>query len=184
MSIKLASPCGNFPAGATVSQLFEPETGSCNVPLIENDFLPFEAQKILAIPSYMTRQQDITIWPRCKTGSYSVKTGYQLLNELDDRERASSSDNVEVKTFWSRIWKLDVPNKVKMFMWRACSEALPTKMNLRKRKILENSLCSQCSKGEEDTIHTLWDCDDLHCIWDRGYNWIQRDFHTLPLSPT
>lgn len=73
-------------------------------------------------------------------GSYSVKTGYQLLNALDDGERASSSDNVEAKTFWSHICKLDVPNKVKTFMWCACSKALPTKMNLRKGKSLDNSL--------------------------------------------
>ena len=73
LSTKLASPRGNFPAGATVSQLLEPETGGWNVPLIENDFLPFEAQKILAIPLCMTRQQDITIWPRCKTARTQLK---------------------------------------------------------------------------------------------------------------
>lgn len=41
LSTKLASPRGNFPTGNTVTQLFEPETGGWNVPLIENDFFTF-----------------------------------------------------------------------------------------------------------------------------------------------
>ena len=35
----------------------------------------------------MTVQEDMLVWPREKLGRYSVKTGYQVLSELDDRER-------------------------------------------------------------------------------------------------
>lgn len=35
----------------------------------------------------MTVQEDMLMWPREKLGRYSVKTGYQVLSELDHRER-------------------------------------------------------------------------------------------------
>jgi len=40
-----------------------------------------------------------------------VKTGCLLLREENVREAASSSNKVEVKKFWTRIWKLKTPNK-------------------------------------------------------------------------
>lgn len=66
--------------------------------------------------------------------------------------------------------------KVKTFMWRACSEALPTKKNLQKRKILDNPECSQCSKGEENTIHALRECETIHCVWDQSFGGVRSDF--------
>ena len=55
---------------------------------------------------------------------YSVKSGYQLLCELDDQNRASGLDMSSMKAFWRRLWKMKVPNKIKKFLWHACSEAL------------------------------------------------------------
>ena len=46
----------------------------------------------------------------------------------------SSSSTDGVKSFWKSIWYLKVPNKVKVFLWRACSNVLPTKVNLQKKK--------------------------------------------------
>ena len=35
--------------------------------------------------------------------------------------------------FWKTVWNLQVPNASKVFLWRACSNILPTKDNLHKR---------------------------------------------------
>ncbi|XP_030964215.1 uncharacterized protein LOC115985415 [Quercus lobata] len=32
---------------------------------------------------------------------------------------------------WSRIWQANVPNKIKIFSWRACLNILPTQANLQ-----------------------------------------------------
>ena len=60
---------------------------------------------------------------------------------------ATSSDTSNQKTFWNCIWKLRVPNKIKTFLWRVCSEALPTKENLRKRKIIDNADAAFVKRG-------------------------------------
>ena len=56
------------------------------------------------------------IWPRNRDGKYSVKTGYQLLLELDRRSRASSFDANPPKIFWNWLWRIGIPNKVSLFM--------------------------------------------------------------------
>ena len=44
--------------------------------------------------------------------------------------------------FWKKIWSINVPNKIKHFLWRAWREALPTKKNLCHRKVTHNSTLS------------------------------------------
>jgi len=36
------------------------------------------------------------------------------------------------KNVWNALWKLHIPNKIKVFGWRACQEILPTRSNLAK----------------------------------------------------
>ena len=53
---------------------------------VDRCFLPFEAAKIKSLPVCMTPQEDILIWPKSKEGVYTVKSGYQLLCEMEDRD--------------------------------------------------------------------------------------------------
>lgn len=113
-----------------MAEFINPNTGWWDTQKIEQMFLPFEVQKVKQIPLCVTRQKDCLVWPRSRDGKYSIKTGYQLLLELDRRNRASSSDVNPSKNFWNRLWRIEAPNEVKVFMWQACSETLPTRKNL------------------------------------------------------
>ena len=62
-----------------------------------------------------------------------------------------------------------MPNKVRIFLWRACSEALPTKLNLQKRKVLDNLSCSLCQTATESTLHALRGCEYLLPVWDIAF---------------
>uniref|UniRef100_A0A7N2QYP5 Reverse transcriptase zinc-binding domain-containing protein n=1 Tax=Quercus lobata TaxID=97700 RepID=A0A7N2QYP5_QUELO len=61
-----------------------------------------------------------------KNGIY-VKSGYKLLCEEARREDASGSSREGMAELWSRIWKLKVPGKILHFLWKACTDCLPTK---------------------------------------------------------
>ena len=76
-SAKVVSPCVPALEGANVDFMINPDTGTWDFNLIDQHFLWFEAQWIKAIPLCVSRQVDIIIWPRCKNGEYSLKTGYQ-----------------------------------------------------------------------------------------------------------
>nr|POF16846.1 hypothetical protein CFP56_17415 [Quercus suber] len=65
-----------------------------------------------------------------------------------------------------KLQGLNVPNKVRNFMWRVCKEAIPAKHNLRRRKILNEDRCEQCGVEAETVAHALWNCSLLDEIWD------------------
>lgn len=51
------------------------------------------------------------------------------------------------------ISKLNVPGKIKHFLWRACTSSSPTKTSLLKRKFVLDMLCHRCGKCDEDMKH-------------------------------
>ena len=116
--------------------------------LIDSLFLPREAQIIKAIPLYSLPQKDHIYWPLENQGCYFVKSGYQMLYKGDE---ALTSISYATKQFWKGIWTLKVLKKIKHFMWKVCYNALPTKMNLVRRKILEIDRCQLCDVLPEST---------------------------------
>lgn len=54
-------------------------------------------------------------------------------------------------------WHIGNGNLVKMWedVWRACREGLPTKVNMRKRKVEVKTKCVLCNSGWEDLKHVL-----------------------------
>ncbi|XP_023913519.1 uncharacterized protein LOC112025085 [Quercus suber] len=63
------------------------------------------------------------------------------------------------------LWKLNIPNKVKIFGWRACRNILPTLANLAQKRIIQDSTCEFCKSNSKTGIHALWDCEVAQDIW-------------------
>ena len=82
-----------------VANLLESGGGDWNDQLVDGIFLSFEAQRIKSIPLCVTDQEDYISCPRCRSGSYSVKTGYQLLCENELNSLPSSSNSNVVTSF-------------------------------------------------------------------------------------
>ncbi|KAL5818508.1 hypothetical protein ACOSQ4_022350 [Xanthoceras sorbifolium] len=78
----------------------------------------------------------------------------------DKQESLASSFNGALKV-WKHLWKLNDPNKIKVFAWRACKEILPTNLNLSKKGIPVSHLCSFCGLALESSDHALWGCSRL-----------------------
>jgi len=100
---------------ATVSSMIDLESKEWNIEKFQNGVAPFFIHKIMSIPIWKTVQDDVIIWPRSKDGSYTVRIGYQLLYEFENFDEATSSNPASSKAFWNRIWKLNIPNKMRFF---------------------------------------------------------------------
>ena len=72
---------------------------------------------------------------------------------------------MECKHVWKAIWLMQVPQKVKTFIWGACRNAMPMKQALVRRTIIANSICDCCRVVAEDPLHTLWSCIELDIVW-------------------
>ena len=65
------------------------------------------------------------------------------------------------------MWHLKIPAKIRIFAWRACTNALPTKLNLNKKGINTSVLCPICEQEVESTLHALVSCVSARQVWDR-----------------
>ena len=50
---------------------------------------------------------------------------------------------------------------------------MPTKENLKRRKILDDAKCSACLSAQETTFHAIWSCELLHQIWNPCFGWVR-----------
>lgn len=84
---------------------------------------------------------------------YSVRSAYRTLTaHLNSINPAHSSQ------IWKKLWLLKIPPKVRNLIWRICQGCLPTKENLRQRRVDVDSSCSVCAQSMETTSHLF-----LHC---------------------
>lgn len=74
-SARVLSPHVAILENSVVASLIDFDSGGWNNLVIDQHFLPFEAQRIKAIPLCATRKADCVTWPRNRGGEYSVKTG-------------------------------------------------------------------------------------------------------------
>ena len=51
------------------------------------------------------------------------------------------------------------------FLWRACSNTLPTRDNLHRRKLQVELRCAICHQPRETVCHTLWECPLARNVW-------------------
>ena len=76
-----------------------------------------EAKAIYYIPLSKRHLSDSILWMPKKDGEYLVRSGYHIARlvqkEMPDCEECSESNTNS--PIWSRLWKLRIPNKVKIF---------------------------------------------------------------------
>lgn len=90
-------------------------------------------------------------------GCFSVKSGYNLAVNLRNVSSASGFDSLRLKPLWKSIWKLNVPPRVKMTVWKFINDILPTSSNILKRGTSTNPFCLFCRKyvGGESLSHDV-----------------------------
>ena len=125
-TFKLISP-PKLHLETAVSELIN-EKHEWNEELIQQYFLRVDAEQITKIHLPRQPNPDQVVWHYDKKGEYSVKSGYQLAIKMKTPDMASCSEKKQ--NFWNSIWYLQIPEKVKIFMWRAANNLLPTAENL------------------------------------------------------
>uniref|UniRef100_A0A2N9G3K6 Reverse transcriptase domain-containing protein n=1 Tax=Fagus sylvatica TaxID=28930 RepID=A0A2N9G3K6_FAGSY len=124
------------PSIAKVAELIHGSSSVWNSVQIRQLFLSYDSEAILRIPLSTRSPLDKLIWHETRDGTYSVRSGYKLLLKESRVNRPGSSQSLDPDPFWNKIWSLQIPTKVKHFVWRACHESLPTKSGLFRRNVV------------------------------------------------
>ena len=149
----------------TVDSLIDPNTRKWNEELIDGLFVEEDVELIKKIPLSRVEMEDTLYWPYSTSGHYTCKSGYMFLKQESKMEASPQVPPICDKQVWKGIWQLQVPPKIKNFLWRACRNALPTKQASMKRKIIADPICERCLSAVEETEHALWSCLKLEVVW-------------------
>ena len=66
---------------------------------------------------------------------------------------------------WKKIWKIKVPERVRMLLWRIATFTIPVKEVLGQRLELDNQDCVLCQDGQETVSHLFFHYPVARAIW-------------------
>ena len=58
-----------------------------------------------------------------------------------------------------------MPSKVRMFLWRACLNCLPTRDKLHQRRMNVDTRCELCLQQTVTVHHIIWECPFAQNVW-------------------
>ncbi|XP_019199082.1 PREDICTED: uncharacterized protein LOC109192835 [Ipomoea nil] len=146
-------------ADAKVAGLIDQTTGSWDPHILADIFHPNDIPRILRIP-ISPGYEDTWYWYGDPNGCYSVKNGYRLI--VGTYNASMGLDK------WNALWRLKIPPKWKMFLWRAMNNILPTIKNLFIKRVEIDPTCAMCGLMHEDIMHSLVLCDYAKAIWSQS----------------
>lgn len=133
--------------------------------VIMEKFCREEADAICKIPLSRRYIADSVVWMHTKSGRYTIRSGYHVARKFLRNDDGIGSSRGVSQQVWKRIWHLHVPNKIKIFGWRACQDILPTRVNLGRRKIITERGCQGCTGVPDTAIHAIWECGIAQDVW-------------------
>ncbi|CAN0904869.1 Uncharacterized mitochondrial protein AtMg00310 [Linum grandiflorum] len=99
--------------------------------IVERCFPADIAEAIMQIPLRDSSEPDIIIYSNSPNGNYTTRAGYAAW--LEAYLEANSIVATGELVVWKTLWSLNLPPKVKHFIWRFMHNMLPTGSQLCKR---------------------------------------------------
>jgi hypothetical protein len=87
--------------------------------MVRDSFCALDAEEILKLKPGLRMEDDPTAWAFERNGMYSARSCYGMLKRGSDQLEAfklNEPDSSGTSRWWSRVWKLKVPPKVRIFL--------------------------------------------------------------------
>lgn len=143
----------------TVDELINPDTGVWDEEMIKDVFFPVDVENILRIPLSDFLTEDFVAWNMTRTSLFSVRSAYYTKWDHQFGARVRREDgqgSSTVNPVWDIVWKLKIPSKIKIFIWKALHGTVACYGVLASRHIPVSGKCPICSLGLEDIQHLLF----------------------------
>jgi ribonuclease HI len=154
----------------TVNTLISTSSRVWQEPLIRALFSKEIADSIVSIPLSRESHIDKWVWAKNSSGILSVKSAYREAKDQADKvfeisSNASSSSLSLSPRIWRLFWSSKAQPKMKLFWWKAVSNAAPTAESLRSRAVPVSPWCPSCGLEVETIEHILFRCREAKSIW-------------------
>jgi hypothetical protein len=128
-----------------VAELVNESTGTWNIELIQQMFNQRDVVEITRLTLNLLTQEDAPIWRYSKNGNYTVRSAYyQLMEHIIDNNNLKEPGN------WKKLWRLHVPNKVRIFIWQLLRRCLLVRGRLAQKGVPCDNKCPYCTSYVEN----------------------------------
>jgi len=112
-------------------------------------------------------ESDVRRWKGSMNGEFSGKATYLHLHG----KIFGNYFDVD----FQEIWRINVPSKINIFIWRVFRNRMPTADNLRKINLLTSEMdgkCPFCKEDDESLSHGLFTYRMVSAVWNHCYGWL------------
>ena len=99
-----------------VKDLKDSDTGQWDREKIFGLFAHRTRMEIMSTPLRRTNTRDVLIWKENKSQSFTVKPAYQVAFRMKETTQIEHSTARTERHLWRKLWRLNVPPKVRMFL--------------------------------------------------------------------
>ncbi|KAG7589319.1 Reverse transcriptase domain [Arabidopsis suecica] len=148
-----------------VSALIDFERKDWNIDILEDLFFPEDIIKIKANKPVVD-VDDFMVWKHNKSGDYSAKSGYWLASQIAKEPLIrAATEQPSINFLKEQVWKLQTEPKIKVFLWKLLSGALPVGDLLSRRGMRLDGRCQVCGLDGESICHVLFSCSLPRQVW-------------------
>nr|XP_023875554.1 uncharacterized protein LOC111988030 [Quercus suber] len=143
-----------------VSDIIVPKTRQWNRALLHNLFDHDTASSIQQIHIPFTPVADSTIWAKCPSGKFSVKSAY-----LADQNAKFTNSGPLIAVEWKKLWSMKFNERPKYHIWNIAWDVIPTREFLARRIARLDSSCPRCHHPQESVVHALFEYPFAIIVW-------------------
>ncbi|KAH1075466.1 hypothetical protein J1N35_027794 [Gossypium stocksii] len=148
-----------------VSDLINKESNTWKQDVLFSLFGEEQMNNILSILLVSSRPPDELVWRGDNTEEYTAKSGYKWLIT----EGSTRYNNDIHKNFYTKLWMLQIPSKLRILTWR---------INLKTHNLVSNSLYIVCQDEKESVLRGLRVISPT-CMREIGWkHWLATNFES------
>ena len=137
------------------------ETGTWKAELIANIYDIRVAREIINTPHSKFGAPNKILWFHLKKRIYKVDEGYKLITKEQDGIANYGMNGMG----WKNLWKLKIPYKICMFLWKLLHNGLPTRMEQFRRQIIVSPKRVMCDQEDEMLDHLFLKYPFARALW-------------------
>ncbi|KAL4279937.1 hypothetical protein GQ457_03G021630 [Hibiscus cannabinus] len=112
------------------------------------------------LPPQSEAGPDVPSWRLEDRRIFTMKSAYNHIFYHNGNDELIDPD-------WKRVLKIQVPQRIRVFLWLALHRRLLTNVERERRHLTASVQCKVCFDSPEDTIHVLRDCMVARNLWSR-----------------
>jgi hypothetical protein len=148
-----------------VRDLIDPTLAIWKTSAIHNLFDSISANEILKICISKEIGTDY-LWAPSTNGKFMVSSAYRFLYEVS----SNNASSLNFPHFWKSLWKLNLNDRLRLFIWKIAWNILPTKERLSQIRItIEDNACPLCKVALDSLHHLFFECHFARVVWRQSF---------------